>query len=90
MDSVNVSVEVKKEASRLELFVRLVYWIPLVIVMWILGFLTGIILFVNIFSVLFLGKRVLTEIIEKYWAYVAKMNAYFLLLSDERPPIIPE
>ncbi|MFH1588103.1 MAG: DUF4389 domain-containing protein [Candidatus Diapherotrites archaeon] len=90
METVSCSVKSEEKASRIELLIRLVYWIPLYIVLVVLSLIAGILLFVNLFTVLILGKRVLVEFIEKYWQYQAKFEAYYLLLTDERPPIMPE
>ncbi len=92
MQSVQLKVDTKQQASRTELLVRLVYWIPLVIVGWILGLIAGICWFITVLTVLLLGKRfeALTKIINMNWVYSARMGAYYSFLTDERPPIIPE
>jgi hypothetical protein len=90
LETVNVSVKSEEKASRVELLVRLVYWIPIIIVLWILGLITAILWFVNVFTILVLGKRFFADFMQKYWQYKAKFGAYCLLLTDERPPIMPE
>ncbi|MDO8625442.1 MAG: DUF4389 domain-containing protein, partial [Candidatus Diapherotrites archaeon] len=71
---------------------RLVYWIPLVIVATILGILAAIALLVSVLTVLVLGKRykALTNLIAMSLVYKTAMGAYYTLLTDERPPIIPK
>lgn len=92
MQNVKVEVVQQEKASRVELLVRLVYWIPLAIVQFFVGIIAIIAFFVSIFSILILGKRILglTKFIGILVAYKAKMDSYFLLATDERPPIIPE
>ena len=92
MQSVKVEVMQQEKASRVELLVRLVYWIPLVIVQIFLGIIAMVAFFVSIFTILILGKRILglTKFIGVYVAYKAKMDSYIWLATDERPPIIPE
>lgn len=92
MKSLKFSVEYMEKAPRMELLMRLVYWIPLVIVGWILGIVSAICLFVQFFYVLLLGKRHAT--LQKYILlqveYNLKFSSYYALLTDERPPIVPE
>ncbi|MFH1471031.1 MAG: DUF4389 domain-containing protein [Candidatus Micrarchaeota archaeon] len=92
MKTLKYSVDMPAWASRRELLVRLVYWIPLAIVSWVLGMVAGICVFAQIFHILFTKKMHPT--LHKYTKlnveYQAKMNSYFNLLIDERPPIIPE
>ncbi|MEW5955769.1 MAG: DUF4389 domain-containing protein [Candidatus Micrarchaeota archaeon] len=88
--TVQADISVQENASRVELLVRLVYWIPLVIVQAVLGIIAVILWLVNILTVLILGKRVGMDLVKKYWQYYAKMGAYYLLATDERPPIMPE
>ncbi|MEK6941232.1 MAG: hypothetical protein AABW85_00010, partial [archaeon] len=59
MLSVKVEVMQQEKASRVELLVRLVYWIPLVIVQIFLGIIAMVAFFVSIFTILILGKRIL-------------------------------
>ncbi len=92
MKTVNVEIKPEEKASRIELFIRLVYWIPIVIVAFVLGIISGIAWLVNIFTILILGKRILalTKFSAMQVAYQAKANSYFMLVTDERPPIMPE
>ncbi|MBU0636144.1 DUF4389 domain-containing protein [Candidatus Micrarchaeota archaeon] len=92
METVKLKLTQKEEASRVELLVRLVYWIPLVIINAVLGIISWVIWILNILSILFIGKRLvsLNKFVEMYLRYQLRMNAYYLLLTDERPPIVPE
>lgn len=92
MNSVKAEVVQQEKASRVELLVRLVYWIPLWIVGFILKMISGIAFFVNILTILVLGKRILglSKFIGIEVSYQAKMCAYLSTATDERPPIMPE
>ncbi|MFH1224813.1 MAG: DUF4389 domain-containing protein [Candidatus Diapherotrites archaeon] len=90
METVTTSVKSAEKASRIELLIRLVYWIPLYIVLIVLSIIFCVLWVVNLFTILVLGKRVMTSLMQKYWEYQAKFSAYYCLLTDERPPILPE
>lgn len=92
MQSVELKVNVAEKASRVELLVRLVYWIPLVIVGFVLGVLAGISWVITLVTVLVLGKRYasLTNLMKMDLVYKTNMSAYYMLLTDERPPIMPQ
>ncbi len=92
MKSFKLGVKYKEKASRTELLVRLVYWIPLAIVLWILGILAAICWLVQLLFVLVAGKRneTLQKVILARLRYEAKFSAYYGFLTDERPEIVPE
>lgn len=92
MKTVNVGVKIPQKSSRVELLVRLIYWIPLGIVFWVLtavGFLCWI---VNLLSVLIKGRVSvsLAQVQKAAVDYEYKLKAYYSFLTDERPPILPE
>jgi hypothetical protein len=90
--SFKLDVEYKEKASRTQLLVRLAYWIPLAIVLWILGILSFVCWFAQLMVVLVLGKRneTLQKVILARLRYEAKLSAYYGFLTDERPEIVPE
>ncbi|MFH0713596.1 MAG: DUF4389 domain-containing protein [Candidatus Micrarchaeota archaeon] len=92
MKSVQTKVTVPTTSSRKEILVRLVYWIPLLIVLYILNLVGMLCLFVNFLSVLVRGRVSvsLASVQQKNLDYMYKFQAYYSLLTDERPPIIPE
>jgi hypothetical protein len=92
MKTVSSKIVYKEKASRLELFVRILYAIPVLIVFWILGILAGIAEIILWVHILILGRRhkSLSELITLYVNYMFKVAAYLNLTTDERPPIIPE
>lgn len=92
MQTIDFKVKEQEKAGRVELLVRIVYWIPLVIVMAILGIIGGIAFIINVLSILVLGKKFLSisRFVVMAVGYRAKMVAYLMCSTDERPPIIPE
>ncbi len=90
MQTVSVDIKTDPKASRVEVLVRILYWIPLGIVMFILAILSILLFYVNILTCLILGKRVGGAFIAKYVSYSAKYMAYMMFATDERPPIMPE
>jgi uncharacterized membrane protein len=92
MKTVKFGVEYKDKASRLELFIRIIYAIPLAIVVWILSFIMSFVNLVQWFHILILGRRhkSLYKFAKLYLGYVTKISAYIWLLVDERPEIIPD
>jgi hypothetical protein len=92
MKTVKVNVKGGKKASRAELFIRILWAIPSLIVLWIFGIIAGLCLIVHWFFILITGKRnrVLNNVVRVYVYYSTKVRAYLSLLTDERSPILPE
>ena len=92
MQSVKIEINSAEKASRIEILVRLIYWIPIVIVQFVLSIISMIAILVNLITVIILGKRILplTRFTSIAITYQAKASSYFALATDERPPIIPE
>lgn len=92
MKTVKSSIVYKERASRLELIIRIIYAIPIAIVLWLFGILAGIAQFILWFHILFLGRRhnALSNFVKMYITYLFRVHAYLNLVTDERPPIIPE
>ena len=92
MKTVKYEVKSAEKASRWELLARFVYWIPLVIVLAILQILAAVCWVFQLLIVLIAGKRnaTLSKLINAAVEYKLKMTAYYMLLTDERPEIIPE
>ncbi|VVB67303.1 Uncharacterised protein [Candidatus Norongarragalina meridionalis] len=92
MKTVKFEVKVPEKASRWELLVRCVYWIPLVIVITILAILASICWVIQLLVILVTGKRngAMQKYIKAYQTYQVKMGSYFNLLTDERPEILPD
>lgn len=92
MKSIQLKVSTPKTSSRKELLVRLVYWIPLAVVFYVLHFIGILCLIANFFSVLIRGRVSvsLAKVQQTAIDYFYKFQAYTSFLTDERPPIIPE
>ena len=79
------------EASRLELLVRILYWILIGIVTWVYGIIAGICLLIQWFWILILGKRneTLSNIAKGYLEYMIHVMSYTYFMTDKRPDIMP-
>jgi len=79
------------DAGRLELLVRIVYWILIGIVLWVYGIVAGICLFIQWFHILILGRRnqALSDIARGYLEYLVHVMSYTYIMTDKRPDILP-
>jgi hypothetical protein len=79
------------DAGRLELLIRIVYWILIGIVLWVYGIVAGICLFIQWFHILILGRRnqPLSDIAKGYLEYLVYVMSYTYIMTDERPDILP-
>ena len=82
----------EEEASRIELFVRIVYAIPVGIILFFYGIVAGILVGLQWIIILFLGERSagLNEFIKGYLEYNVHLISYFSLMTDKRPGISPQ
>jgi len=80
-----------EDASRLELFVRIVYGFLISIVLAIYGFIASLCMFVQWFHILILGRRNLGlhDIVQGYLEYQTHVLSYTNFTTDERPGIMP-
>jgi len=79
------------DASRLELLIRIVYWILIGIVAFVYGIIATICLIIQWFHILILGKRHqgLSDFAKGYLEYLVHVMAYTYIMTDERPDILP-
>jgi hypothetical protein len=89
MQTVKITTEIKEPASRVELLVRFVYWIPLFILLIIYCIPAFIAMLLQFWVILFTGKRSVTL---GKWArglivYQAKVHMYLEAVTDERPEL---
>lgn len=84
--------KVKKEASRLELIIRIFLGIIYGLVLSIIGFVAGLVMFLQFFSILILGKRHerMAEFVGNYVNYMMQIYHYLYYVTDERAPFWPE
>jgi hypothetical protein len=81
----------EQEASRMELLIRILYWILIGIVLWVYGMIAFICLFVQWFHVLILGSRNewLSNFAKGYLEYQVNVMGYTYIMTDKRPDIFP-
>jgi hypothetical protein len=79
------------EASRLELLVRILYWILIGIVLWVYGMIACICLFIQWFHILVLAKRneSLSNLTKGYLEYMIHVMPYTYFMTDKRPDVMP-
>ena len=79
------------DAGRLELLIRIVYWILIAIVLWIYGIITAICLIVQWIHILILGRRneSLSNFVKGYLEYYVHVMSYVYFMTDKRPDILP-
>jgi len=79
------------EASRVELLIRIIYWILIGIVACIYGILAFICLVIQWFHILILGKRHqgLSDFAKGYLEYMVHVMSYTYIMTDKRPDILP-
>jgi hypothetical protein len=79
------------DASRLELLIRILYWILIGIVMCVYGIIAFICLFIQWFHILILGHRSepLSNFAKGYLEYSVYVMGYVNIMTDKRPAIMP-
>ena len=81
------------DASRVELFVRIVYaWICIAVVLTIYGLIAEICILIQWFVILILGRRSegLSNFVKGYLEYCVHVLSYYYLMTDKRPGILPK
>jgi len=90
MKQIEVDVDFKKNASRIELLVRLPYLLVYSLLLYILGAIVSVSVFVHALCILILGKRVnfLFSVYKKFLLLRTRFDAYLHLLTDSRPSLV--
>ncbi|MEA1957110.1 MAG: DUF4389 domain-containing protein [Euryarchaeota archaeon] len=80
------------DASRLELFIRIVYSFVVMLVLAVYGFIAEICMLIQWFVVLILGRRSegLSNFIKGYLEYFVHVIGYVYWMTDDRPGIFPK
>ncbi|NTW92161.1 MAG: DUF4389 domain-containing protein [Methanoregulaceae archaeon] len=80
------------DARRLELLVRIVYWIAIGIVAWVYSLLAVICLIIQWFFILIMGRRLqgLSDFAKGYLEYTVSRMPYVYIMTDKRPAILPD
>jgi len=81
----------EQDASRLELLIRILYWILIGIILWVYGIIAFICLFIQWFHILILGRRNewLSDVAKGYLEYQVDVMSYTYIMTDKRPEIFP-
>ncbi|MCX6772977.1 MAG: DUF4389 domain-containing protein [Candidatus Micrarchaeota archaeon] len=92
MDSIKISVKSDEKASRIELFIRFVWYFIAMIILGIIGIFAYIAVMLQWLHILILAKRhpALGKFVNSWYTAVAQLIFYILLATDERPPLMPE
>ena len=79
------------ESSRLELLIRIVYWILIGIVACVYGIIATICLIIQWFHILIFGTRHegLSNFARGYLEYMVHVMSYTYIMNDKRPSILP-
>jgi hypothetical protein len=79
------------DAGRLELLIRILYWILIGIVAWVYGIVAFICLFIQWFHILILGRRHegLHDVAKGYLEYIVHVMSYMYIMTDKRPDVMP-
>ena len=82
----------ERQARRVELLVRIFYSIAIAIVLFVYGFIAGILMIIQWFVILILGRRNegLSDFIKGYLEYHVHVLSYTSWMTDERPGIMPK
>ncbi len=80
-----------RESSRLELLVRIVYWILIAIVAFVYGIIATICLIIQWFHILIFAARHegLSNFARGYLEYLVHVMSYTYIMTDKRPDILP-
>jgi Domain of unknown function (DUF4389) len=80
------------DARRWELLVRIFYSIAIAIVLLVYGFIAGILMIIQWFVILVLGRRSagLSDYIKGYLEYYVHVLSYTSWMTDKRPGIMPK
>jgi hypothetical protein len=80
------------DARRWELLVRIFYSIAIGIVMFVYGLIAGIVMIIQWFVILILGRRNegLSDFIRGYLEYHVHVLSYTSWMTDKRPGIMPK
>ncbi|MFA6333742.1 MAG: DUF4389 domain-containing protein [Methanoregula sp.] len=81
----------EQDAGRLELLIRIVYWILIAIVLWVYGIVACICLIIQWLHILILGSRHegLSNFVKGYLEYMIHVMPYTYFMTDTRPDIMP-
>jgi hypothetical protein len=81
----------EQDAGRLELLIRIVYWILIGIILWVYSIIAFLFLIIQWFHILILGQRNegLSNLVKGYLEYQVHVMNYTYIMTDKRPDILP-
>ena len=79
------------DADRIELLVRIIYWILIAIVLWVYGIIATICLLIQWVHILVLGCRneAVSNLVKGYLEYMIHVTPYTYFMTDRRPDVLP-
>lgn len=82
----------ESHASRLELLIRILYWIAIGIVLVVYRFVAVLCLIVQWFVILIVGSRNegLSNFVKGYLEYLVYVTPYIYFMTDRRPEVLPK
>ncbi|PIN99697.1 hypothetical protein COT72_05485 [archaeon CG10_big_fil_rev_8_21_14_0_10_43_11] len=88
----DVSIKYEKKAELVELLWRIPYAIACGLVLWVFQLFIGVVIVFQLIHIIATSKRhkALHAWTHMYLTYAVHVVSYLLLLTDERPPIIPD
>ncbi|MCX6693282.1 MAG: DUF4389 domain-containing protein [Methanomicrobiales archaeon] len=80
------------DARRLELLIRILYWIAIGIVAWVYGLIAFVCLILQWVYILVMGRRQqgLSDFARGYLEYTVHRLPYTYIMTDKRPTILPD
>ncbi len=91
MKTVKIKVDYEEKASRLEIFIRIIWASICVIALLVLGIFVVVAAIFQMLHILILGKRDFAahELITNWLIAFANVGFYKNMCTDERPPLWP-
>jgi hypothetical protein len=85
---ITLEVEFPDKLSRLTTFFRFLLIIPQSIVIYFLGIVAGVVIFISWWAILFIGRypRGLFEFVSGYLRWSTRVTGYSYFLTDKYPP----
>jgi hypothetical protein len=92
MKTVKIDIKSNDKALRWELFVRILWAIVGGIILWVYSIIALVCIILHWFFILITGRRnkTLNNVLKVYLYYRTKFEAYLIMLTDERSPLLPE
>lgn len=85
---ITLKIEPPQTLSRLTTLLRIFMVIPHAIIVYFLGIVAGVLLFLSWWAILFTGKypKAFFDYMAWYWPWSTRVTGYMYLLTDKYPP----